>query len=68
MKEKLKLFWEMNWSSSEKALLLTDVLLAGILLGWLTSPLRSKHIFCGNRFGNAVQGTDAEEDEVYDEA
>ena len=46
MKEKLKLFFESNWSAAEKILLLADILLFGILLGWLTSPFRTKQEDC----------------------
>ena len=42
MKESLKKFILSNWLLSEKVLLVSDVLLLGILLGWVTSPFRSK--------------------------
>ncbi|MCC8065982.1 MAG: hypothetical protein LIO94_02600 [Clostridiales bacterium] len=53
MKEKLKLLFLSEWSPSEKGLLLVDVLLSGILIGWLTSPLKGgitlfSHNGCGN--------------------
>lgn len=41
MKEKLKTFFLSNWSVSEKSLLIADVLLLGVLIGWITSPLRN---------------------------
>ncbi len=46
MKDKLKLFFESNWSMAEKILLLADILLFGILLGWLTSPFRKQEEDC----------------------
>lgn len=39
MKEKLKALALASWTPSEKILLVADVFLAGILVGWLTSPL-----------------------------
>ena len=36
----LKAVFLSNWSPLEKSLLLLDVLLTGVLLGWLTSPMR----------------------------
>lgn len=49
MKDKLKTLFLSNWTISEKCLLLADVLLLGVLLGWLTSPLRNGfRLFSGN--------------------
>lgn len=31
-----------NWTGSEKALLAADILLLGVLIGWVTSPFRRK--------------------------
>jgi hypothetical protein len=42
MKDGLKKFLLSNWTPGEKSLLITDVLLFGILVGWLTSPFRSR--------------------------
>lgn len=39
----LRKFVYSNWTLSEKLLLCIDILLFGVLLGWLTSPFRSKH-------------------------
>lgn len=51
MKERVKEFFLSNWSASEKCLLLTDVLLFGILVGWLTSPLKNgARLFSNNRW------------------
>ena len=41
MKEKIKTFFLSDWSMSEKCLLLADVLLFGLLIGWITSPLKN---------------------------
>ena len=52
MKEKLKAFVFASWSPSEKILLVADVFLAGVLIGWLTSPLKGGiRWFCDNSFG-----------------
>ena len=49
MKEKLKAIFLSDWTTSEKCLLLADVLLLGVLLGWLTSPLKNGfRILSGN--------------------
>ncbi len=42
MKERFRILKEVflrEWTPSEKSLLLVDVLLFGVLLGWLTTPL-----------------------------
>ncbi len=68
MKEKLKSFMLANWTLPEKALLLTDVLLAGVLFGWLTSPFkRGTKWFCDNSFGPHFSGEDEEFEEVEEE-
>lgn len=41
MKEKLASFFKADWSMSEKCLLVADVLLLGVLIGWITSPLKN---------------------------
>lgn len=52
MKEKLKALALANWTPSEKILLVADVFLAGILIGWLTSPVKGGiRWLCGNTFG-----------------
>lgn len=40
MKEKVKEFFLSNWTLSEKCLLIADILLLGVLIGWLTSTIR----------------------------
>ena len=40
MKDQLKQVFLRSWSPAEKGLLLVDVLLSGVLLGWLTWPCR----------------------------
>lgn len=55
MLEKIKAFAERSWTMEEKILLLADVLLAGVLLGWLTSP------FKGGFFSNNIIGSQNEE-------
>lgn len=77
MKEKVKAFWISNWSLSEKSLLLADVLLFGILIGWLTSPLKNGfHFFSHNTCGNnnaylrkkaRMEAKKTEENEMEDE-
>lgn len=41
--EKIIYFWKSDWTWTEKTLLLADALLFGLLLGWLTSPFRSRN-------------------------
>lgn len=49
MKEKVKEFFLSDWTLSEKCLLTADLLLLGVLVGWLTSPLKNGfHIFSDN--------------------
>ncbi len=48
MKDKIKTFFESNWTLSEKILLVTDVLLLGVVIGWLTSPLKNGIGICSN--------------------
>lgn len=43
MKEKLKAFAFAAWSPQEKILLAVDLVLAGVLIGWLTSPLKGRN-------------------------
>ncbi len=59
MLEKIKAFAERTWTMEEKILLLVDVLLTGVLLGWLTSP------FKGGFFSNNIIGS--QNDELYAE-
>lgn len=65
---KAKKIFLSDWTPLVKGLLLLDVLLFGILLGWLTSPfadgfsLFSNNSFnCDNSFGDAEFEEDEEE-------
>lgn len=64
MKEMWKAFFQKVWSLPEKILLLTDVLLAGVLIGWLTSPLKSG-IFSNNKV-TSITGSTGNED-IFEE-
>jgi len=63
MKEKckvLKTVFLSDWTPVEKVLLLMDVLLFGILLGWLTSPLKNGiSFFSNNTVDNSYDDTSA---------
>ncbi len=67
MKEKLenlKNFALSNWTPSEKCLLVADVLLLGVLIGWLTSPLRDGiHLFSDNSYDVSHVYEEEEEEE-----
>lgn len=64
MKEKLRAFAFAAWSPQEKVLLVADVLLAGILIGWLTSPMKKGiRWFCDNSFGGKYYDAAEAEDE-----
>ena len=64
MKEKLKAFAFAAWSPQEKILLAADLLLAGVLIGWLTSPLKGgMRWFCDNSFGGKFYEAAEEEEE-----
>lgn len=64
MKEKLKALALASWTPSEKILLAADVFLAGILIGWMTSPLKGGiRWFCDNTFGGKFYDAP---DEFYD--
>lgn len=52
MKKSVKAFFFSDWTTSEKTLLLADVLLLGVLIGWLTSPLKSLSFFSNNFSSN----------------
>ena len=59
MLEKVKEFLHQDWTMTEKTLLIADLLLAGVLIGWLTAP------FKGELFSNNVLGSNNEN--YYDE-
>ncbi len=40
MKDTIKNLFLSDWTPAEKGLLLADVLLFGVVIGWLTAPLR----------------------------
>ena len=71
----LRKYFLSNWSLSEKILLILDVCLFGVLIGWLTSPFRGDRSFLSNnelRFGtheNSFEDfyDDDEEDDEDDE-
>ena len=65
MKEKLKAFAFAAWSPQEKILLAVDLVLAGVLIGWLPSPLKGGiRWFCDNSFGGKFyEAAEAEEEE-----
>lgn len=61
MREKWKTLFLSAWSPAEKGLLLVDVLLFGILLGWLTSPLKGGFtFFSNNTVDNSCDGHNAD--------
>lgn len=69
--EKVKEFLLRNWTMPEKVLLLTDVLLAGVLVGWLTSPLKggffSNNLIHSNNEGDIWEDTEEWEEEEEEE-
>lgn len=67
MRDKVKAFFLSNWSLSEKSLLLADVLLLGILIGWLTSPLKNGWSILSNNFRSFKTNTGCAEEEKESE-
>ncbi|MCD7834975.1 MAG: hypothetical protein LUH00_13485 [Lachnospiraceae bacterium] len=76
MKEKWKVVKSVflsDWSPMEKGLLLADVLLFGILLGWLTSPIKGGiSLFSHNSFDassddHSANGFDFDEEDDREE-
>ncbi|MDO4297099.1 MAG: hypothetical protein Q4C59_01320 [Lachnospiraceae bacterium] len=63
MKEKVKEFFLGDWTLTEKILLVADVLLFGVLLGWLTSPFKSGWEFCSNNSWDINTKPEEEEEE-----
>ncbi|HIR14948.1 MAG TPA: hypothetical protein IAB31_13620 [Candidatus Choladousia intestinavium] len=55
-----------SWTPFEKGLFLTDVLLLGILIGWLTSPLKGGLRFFSNNSWE-IGEKDKEEQEQEEE-
>ena len=64
MKDQLKQVFLRSWSPAEKGLLLADVLLSGVLLGWLTSPFRKTAGNMAKIFVDTIDGDDGEDDEI----
>ncbi len=66
MLEKIKEFLHQDWTMTEKVLLITDLLLTGVLIGWLTAPFKGG-LFSNNVFGsnneNFYDETDLEDEE-----
>lgn len=52
MKEKLKSLFLSDWSPAEKGLLIADVLLFGVLIGWITAPWKNGSGFFSNNSWN----------------
>ncbi len=68
MKETLKKLFFSDWSSLEKVLLLADVLLFGVLIGWLSAPRRGGFsLLSGNSLGIKTDSDNSEEDEQEEE-
>ena len=68
MKEKLKAFFESDWTPVEKILLLADILLFGILLGWLTSPFKGskRNFYFGSHVDNSCACMECDDDDCDD--
>lgn len=64
--EKVKEFLLRNWTMPEKALLLADVLLAGVLVGWLTSPFKGG-FFSNNQINSNNEGDVWDDTEEWEE-
>ena len=63
MKEKIKQFFLSDWTLTEKILLVADLLLFGILVGWLTSPLKKGlHLFSDNSWDVNTYNDEEEEE------
>ncbi|MCI6006334.1 MAG: hypothetical protein SOY73_04920 [Blautia sp.] len=63
MKERVKEFFLSDWTITEKCLLAADILLTGILLGWLTSPLKKGlHLFSDNTWDINTPNNEEEEE------
>lgn len=64
MKEKVKEFFLGDWTLTEKILLIADVLLFGVLLGWLTSPFNNGfELFSNNTLDFGQNHENQEEEE-----
>ncbi len=69
MKETLKTLFLSEWSPLEKGLLMADALLFGVVIGWLTAPLRHGFsLFSGNTSGSGSNfGSEGEEEDMDEE-
>ncbi len=68
MKETLKNLFLSDWSPLEKILLLADVLLFGVLIGWLSAPRRGGFsLLSGNSLGVQTDSEEMGEDEEEEE-
>lgn len=69
--EKIKEFMNSDWTLTEKILLLADVLLAGVLIGFLISPIRNGiGLFSNNLMGTNFSNNhdnDSDNEEVEEE-
>ncbi|HIR27111.1 MAG TPA: hypothetical protein IAB84_03965 [Candidatus Choladousia intestinigallinarum] len=64
MKKWMKEMFLANWTPWEKGLLIADVLLLGILVGWITSPLKSGlRLFSNNSWEIGKEYKDEKEEE-----
>ena len=64
MKKWIKEMFLANWTPWEKGLLIADVLLLGILMGWITSPLKSGlRLFSNNSWEIGKEYKDEKEEE-----
>ena len=62
MKENVKDFFLSDWTLTEKCLLTADLLLLGVLVGWITSPMkRGLHFFSDNIWDIKNQNKQEEE-------
>lgn len=63
-----KKFMNSNWDAKDKTMVVTIALLAGIIIGFLVSPVKNG-MFSNNRIGcgNTAIGTDDEDDYYEDE-
>lgn len=67
MKEKIKIFLQSDWTPAEKALLLADILLFGILLGWITSPFKGGLSLLSNNTWDFKRNCRMEEEQDWEE-
>ncbi|MCI6868376.1 MAG: hypothetical protein MR871_10615 [Lachnospiraceae bacterium] len=64
MKEKLKTCFLANWTLSEKCLFTVDVLLLGVLIGWITSPLKNGFGIFSNNTWDIKTNCEQKEEEM----